>query len=150
MFDQAIYSAGLCRSDPSAGLCQHQLCAPSFVQDHGTTTGRTWCSHCQVKNEEFLSALHNDAAKDKFRTGGGWSEINRDFAPITPILVRLLGKIQIVVLPVLHCSFEKLQNVLRSDFPLKHILEKENSEITAHVSYKGTETLGKRKKMHSF
>lgn len=40
--------------------------------------------------------------------------------------------------------------MLRSDFLLKYILKKENSEITAHVSYKGTETLGKKKKMHSF
>lgn len=40
--------------------------------------------------------------------------------------------------------------MLRSNFLLKHILEKENSEITDHVSYKGTETFSKRKKMHKF
>lgn len=40
--------------------------------------------------------------------------------------------------------------MLRSDFLLKYILKKENSEITAHVSYTGTETLGKKKKLHSF
>lgn len=67
----------------------------------------------------------------------------------TPILVRFLDNIQIVVLPVLH-SFEQLQNVLRSDFPLKHILKNEIIEITACISYKGVETSGKKKKLHGF
>jgi len=73
----------------------------------------------------------------------------RDFAPITPILVRFLDNIQVVVLPVLH-SFEKLQNVLRPDFSLKHILKKEIGEITAHISNKGAETSGKKKKLRIF
>jgi len=49
-----------------------------------------------------------------------------------------------VVLLVLHSS-EQLQKVLKSDFSLKHTLKKEISEITAHISYKGAETSGKKK-----
>lgn len=68
----------------------------------------------------------------------------RGFTPITPVLVRILDNIQVVVLLVLHSS-EQLHKVLKSDFSLKRTLKKEISEITAHISYKGAETSGKKK-----